>query len=73
MSPAELSALRAYQDHDRHHPGAVAWLEGQSGASGRQAVNSLTASGHLERGLFGLRRISRKGRVELFKRDGAGR
>ncbi len=73
MSPAELSALSAYHTHDQAHPGAVAWLEGGDHPATRATLDQLTASGHLERGLFGLRRITSKGRGALIQIDGARR
>ncbi|GAB5431240.1 MAG: hypothetical protein EpisKO_06100 [Epibacterium sp.] len=66
MSPAELTALTAYEAHDRAHPGAVAWLEGMDAPGMRRALETLTSTGHLERGLFGLTRITKKGRSVIF-------
>lgn len=71
MTPSELSALRAYLAHDRAHPGAVAWLEGEGQPGTRTALDRLTATGHLERGLFGLRRISPKGKGALARLEAA--
>ena len=65
MSPAEIATLAAYLDHDTRHPGAVAWLAGEGQAGTRAMIDKLTGSGHLERGLFGLRRISDAGRQAL--------